>query len=133
MPRRKPTNGSSAVGEPIGGTPAEAVSVSTVPVNTVPVNTVPVNTVPVKTMPVASVDISTAGAPTASVPTSVSCTEGVPAAGAALPCAASASNELGLTKNQALRLDLLKFIMSYNKNLISSFSITDTIVKWLKD
>ena len=41
-------------------------------------------------------------------------------------------NELGLTKEQALKLDIFKFIMDHTKNITTSFTVTDNIIKWLR-
>ena len=41
-------------------------------------------------------------------------------------------NDLGLTKEQALKLNVFKFVMEYNKNITSSFDITQSVIKWVK-
>jgi len=42
-------------------------------------------------------------------------------------------NELGLTREQALRLDIFKYIMNHTKSTTTSFSITNDIIRWLKE
>jgi hypothetical protein len=41
-------------------------------------------------------------------------------------------NELGLTKNQALKLDVFKYVMNHTKSVTTSFSVTNEIIDWLK-
>jgi hypothetical protein len=41
-------------------------------------------------------------------------------------------NELGLTQEQALKLEIFKYLYQYIKSVESTFSITDTVVKWIK-